>query len=137
MSYRTEGLLILEGIEPVRLRPGMYVGSTDSRALEHLLFEVVGNSIDQYLSGEARRVDVDIDEPWVTVSDDGAGLVQLETPPHGAINAFVPVTSRCGTRRGLCAFAAPRGALDPQRSGMGGSLRGRSRDHAGARHRAD
>ena len=129
MSYRTEGLLILEGIEPVRLRPGMYVGSTDSRALEHLLFEVVGNSIDQYLSGEARRVDVDIDEPWVTVSDDGAGLVQLETPPHGAINAFeavfthlhtgptrdghhphVPGTSRCGTRRGLCAFAAPRGA---------------------------
>jgi DNA gyrase/topoisomerase IV subunit B len=60
---------------PVRLRAGMYVGSTDARGLEHLVFEVVGNSIDQFLAGQATSLSVEVSEAgWVTVRDDGPGL---------------------------------------------------------------
>lgn len=66
---------ILEGIEPVRLRPGMYIGSTDDHGLLVMLLEAIGNSLDEFLSGRAHRVDVSIDEAgWTTVEDDGIGV---------------------------------------------------------------
>ncbi len=82
---RGEGLMILEGIEPVRLRPGMYIGGTDARGLENMLFEFVGNSLDQHLAGSATRLSIGVDsDGWVTVEDDGAGIPTEVLPSYGS-----------------------------------------------------
>ena len=57
-SYTAKDITVLEGLEPVRLRPGMYVGSTGPRGLHHLVYEVVDNSVDEAMAGEATRIDV-------------------------------------------------------------------------------
>jgi DNA gyrase/topoisomerase IV subunit B len=64
-----------EYIAAVRKRPGMYIGSTDTRGLHHMIMEVAGNSLDQVLGGRAHSVRVDVDrDDWVTVEDDGSGI---------------------------------------------------------------
>ncbi len=68
-------LVVLEGIAPVRVRPGMYIGDTGARGLGTLVFEVFANALDLNLAARATRIDVGIDaEGWVTVEDDGDGL---------------------------------------------------------------
>jgi DNA gyrase subunit B len=74
-SYTAKDITVLEGLEPVRLRPGMYVGSTGSRGLHHLIFEVVDNSVDEALAGRADLVEVTLHpDNSVTVSDNGSGI---------------------------------------------------------------
>jgi DNA gyrase subunit B len=74
-EYSGPDLVVLEGIEPVRKRPAMYVGSTDARALEHALFELIANAFDEHLAGRATRIQVELHEPaWAIVEDDGGGL---------------------------------------------------------------
>src|ERR1044071_993497 len=75
-SYTSDDIQVLEGLEPVRRRPGMYIGGTDTKGYHHLLWEIVDNCVDEVINGFASRIEVTLhaDKKSVTVSDDGRGI---------------------------------------------------------------
>ncbi|MEM6886809.1 MAG: DNA topoisomerase IV subunit B [Pseudomonadota bacterium] len=74
-DYDASAIEVLEGLEPVRKRPGMYIGGTDERALHHLVAEVLDNSMDEAVAGHASRIEVELhDDHAVTIRDNGRGI---------------------------------------------------------------
>ena len=74
-GYTAKHIEVLEGLEPVRRRPGMYIGGTDSKALHHLFAEVIDNSMDEALAGHASWIEVEMEaNGFVTVTDNGRGI---------------------------------------------------------------
>ncbi|MBX3437686.1 MAG: ATP-binding protein, partial [Planctomycetaceae bacterium] len=75
-SYVAEDIEVLEGLEPVRRRPSMYIGGVDARGLHHLIWEIVDNSVDEFLAGEADQIKVILhkDGASITVEDNGRGI---------------------------------------------------------------
>src|SRR5580700_3374956 len=74
-SYSAKDIEVLEGLEPVRKRPGMYIGGTDERALHHLFAEILDNSMDEAIGGHAKLIEITLDaDGALTVRDDGWGM---------------------------------------------------------------
>src|SRR6266568_4826328 len=74
-QYGAEQIQVLEGLDPVRKRPGMYIGGTGIEGLHHLIWEIVNNSVDEVMAGRATTVEVVmLADGGVRVSDDGAGI---------------------------------------------------------------
>ena len=80
-GYSASDIEVLEGLEPVRKRPGMYIGGTDERAYHHLFAEILDNAMDEAVAGHATRIEVDVTEDgYVSISDNGRGIPVGEHP---------------------------------------------------------
>src|SRR6478609_5413735 len=74
-GYSAKDIEVLEGLEPVRRRPGMYIGGTDERGLHHLAAEILDNAMDEAVAGHATRIEIELGSGnWVTVRDNGRGI---------------------------------------------------------------
>ena len=74
-SYSAKDIEVLEGLEPVRRRPGMYVGGADERGIHHLVAEILDNAMDEAVAGHATRIEIELGSGnWVTVRDNGRGI---------------------------------------------------------------
>ena len=88
-NYDASSIEVLEGLEPVRRRPGMYIGGTDARALHHLAAEVIDNAMDEAVAGHASRIEVTLDAGnRLTVSDNGRGIPVEEHPKYPGRSAL-------------------------------------------------
>jgi len=88
-AYSASSIEVLEGLEPVRKRPGMYIGGTDERALHHLFAEVLDNAMDEAVAKHAKRIEVTLDaEGWLSVYDDGRGIPVDPHPKHPGKSAL-------------------------------------------------
>jgi DNA gyrase subunit B len=92
-TYTAKDITVLEGLEPVRLRPGMYIGSTGARGLHHLIYEVVDNSVDEALAGRNDKIEVTLHpDNSVTVRDFGSGIPVDEMEDQGMSALTVVLT---------------------------------------------
>ena len=74
-TYNANSIAVLEGLEAVRKRPGMYIGSVSTRGLNHLIYEIVDNAVDEHLAGYCSNIQVILDEDGTaTIQDNGRGI---------------------------------------------------------------
>src|SRR3954452_6737916 len=110
-AYNAAHLLVLEGLEAVRKRPGMYIGSTDTRGLMHCVWEIIDNGVDEALAGHAHRVEVTLHpDGSVEVFDDGRGIPTDKEPKTGLPGVEVVATKlHAGGKFGGSSYAATGG----------------------------
>ena len=88
-SYSAQDIQVLEGLEAVRARPGMYIGGTDATALHHLVAEILDNSMDEAVAGFANRIEVRMNaDSSVTISDNGRGIPVDPHPKYPNLSAL-------------------------------------------------
>ena len=93
-QYTATDIQVLEGMEAVRRRPGMYIGSTDQRGLHHLIFEIVDNSVDEFMAGFCSSVEITLNEDGsVRVQDDGRGIPVDKHPTTGVSGVETVMTT--------------------------------------------
>src|ERR687893_221474 len=111
-TYDASAIEVLEGLEPVRRRPGMYIGGTDERALHHLAAEVIDNSMDEAVAGHANRIEVTL-EPGnrLTVTDNGRGIPIDPHPKYPGKSALevIMTTLHSGGKFGSKAYETSGG----------------------------
>jgi DNA gyrase subunit B len=93
-AYTAKDITVLEGLEPVRLRPGMYIGSTGSRGLHHLVYEILANSVDEAMAGRADLIEVTLHpDNSVTITDNGSGI-PVDVMPEQGLPALTVVLTK-------------------------------------------
>jgi DNA gyrase subunit B len=110
-SYTAKDLAVLEGLDAVRKRPGMYIGSTDSRGLMHCLWEIIDNAVDEALAGHCKKIDINLEaDGSVEVHDDGRGIPVDKEPKTGLTGVEVVLTKlHAGGKFGGGSYAASGG----------------------------
>ena len=110
-SYTAKDLAVLEGLEAVRKRPGMYIGSTDSRGLMHCLWEIIDNAVDESLAGYCKKIIVNLESDGsVEVHDDGRGIPIDKEPRTGLTGVEVVMTKlHAGGKFGGSSYSATGG----------------------------
>ena len=110
-SYTAKDLSVLEGLEAVRKRPGMYIGTTDSRGLMHCLWEIIDNAVDEALAGYCKKIEINLEaDGSVEVHDDGRGIPVDKEPKTGLTGVEVVMTKlHAGGKFGGGSYAASGG----------------------------
>ncbi len=110
-SYTAKDLAVLEGLDAVRKRPGMYIGSTDSRGLAHCLWEIIDNAVDESLAGHCKKIEINLEpDGSVEVHDDGRGIPVDKEPKTGLTGVEVVLTKlHAGAKFGGGSYAVSGG----------------------------
>ena len=118
-EYTAKDIQVLEGLEAVRVRPGMYIGSTDQRGLHHLIYEILDNAVDEAMAGYCSRVDISIEEDGlITVIDNGRGIpIDIHPTTRKTALETVMTTLHAGGKFGGGAYKVTGGL-----HGVGGSV---------------
>ena len=110
-SYTAKDLSVLEGLDAVRKRPGMYIGSTDGRGLMHCLWEIIDNAVDEALAGHCKKVEINLEKDGsIEVHDDGRGIPVDKEPKTGLTGVEVVMTKlHAGGKFGGGSYSAAGG----------------------------
>jgi len=124
--YDASSIEVLEGLEPVRKRPGMYIGGTDERALHHLVAEVLDNAMDEAVAGHATRIEMELHEDGsVTIRDNGRGIPVDPHPKFPGKSALEVIlcTLHAGGKFGGDSYETPATASSTPRTSPAASRR--------------